>query len=555
VQTLARSQKLSSAAFATTATGIGTGTLTFEFGTYSGGAFSPNADKPSATVSIAPGQDSLAGVRDAINAAAFGATASIVNDGTGQRLVITSTDTGLSSALRISVADDDGLPVDNAGLSQLAYDASTGGTTNLAEAVAADDAKIVIDGITIRRASNTVSDALEGVTLNLLKAAPGTTTTLKVSRNVDAAVSSVISFVQSYNSAASSLGTLSAYNADTKTGAVLQGDSTLLSIQSRLRSVLGAAVSNTGGYASLSELGISFQRDGTLLTDSTKLRAALSNPAKDASTALAAVGTPSDSLVKYGAASTAAVAGSYALQVTQLATRGAAVGSAPTALVITAGVNDTLDLSVDGTAASVTLTAGTYTASTLATMLQSRINGNASLSAAGRTLEAAESGGTLTLTSKRWGTASSVALTGGTALADLFGSPVATDGVDAAGTIGGVAAVGSGKTLSAQGLTVSIEGGTTGARGTLDFSRGTADRLSTLIGDLLNGALQSRTTGLQTSIKNIASQRDAFEARMVQVEANMRAQYIALDSALTSMQNTSSFLTQQLANLPKISSS
>lgn len=555
VQALAQSQKLSSAAFSTTASSVGTGTLTFEFGSYAGGAFVINPDKSSASITIGAGQDSLAAVRDAINGASMGATASIVNDGAGQRLVLTSTSTGAASALRVSVNDDDGFDADNAGLSRLAYDASSGGTTNLTEAAAARDAKILIDGITVTRPSNTVSDAIEGVTISLLKAATGTSTTLNVSRNVDAAVTAVTTFVQSYNNATSSLRTLSSYNADTKTGAVLQGDSTLIGVQSRLRAVLGAAVANAGGYATLSELGIAFQRDGTLLADSTKLRATLNNPVKDAATVFAAVGIPSDSLVQYSAATTDAVAGNYAIDVTQLASRGNATGSVPASLTIVAGVNDTLDVSIDGSAASVTLLPGSYSAANLAAMLQSRINGMAAFAAAGLGVEASETAGTVSLTSKRWGSASSVAITGGNAMADLFGTPLATDGVDAEGSIGGIAAVGSGKNLTAQGLTVTIDAGVTGARGSLGFSRGVADRLGALIGDLLNGTIAARTSGLQSSIKDIASRRDAFEQRMTKVESNMRAQFVALDTLLASMTNTSNYLTQQLANLPSTYSS
>lgn len=552
VQTLAQAQKLKSASFATLSTTVGTGTLTFEFGTYSGGAFSLNADKPSASVTIAAGQASIAGVRDAINAAGIGATASIVNDGSGQRLIITSKDTGAANAMRISVADDDSVNTDSAGLSQLAYDASSGGTANLTETAVARDSTVVVDGVTVSRPSNSVSDAIEGVSLSLLKAAPGTTTTLNVARNVDAAASAVQAFVQAYNSASTSLAGLSAYDAATKTGAVLQGDSTLIGVQSRLRSLLSAAVANAGGYASLSELGITFQRNGTLIADAAKLRAALNDSSKDAATAFAAVGTPTDALVTYSAASAAATAGNYAIEVTLLATRGGVSGSAPASLTISAGVNDTLAMSVDGTSASVTLTAGTYTAASLAAMVQSRINGTAVLRAAGAAVEASQSAGTLTLTSNRYGSISSVTVTGGNALTDLFSAPASTAGLDAAGTIGGIAATGSGKNLTAQGLTVTIAGGTIGSRGALAFSRGVADRLSSTISDLLNGSIAARTSGLQASIKSIASRKDAFENRMIKVEANMRAQYVSLDKMLSSMTNTSNFLTQQLANLPKI---
>jgi flagellar hook-associated protein 2 len=127
--------------------------------------------------------------------------------------------------------------------------------------------------------------------------------------------------------------------------------------------------------------------------------------------------------------------------------------------------------------------------------------------------------------------------------------------VDAAGSIGGVAATGSGQSLTAQGLTVGITGGVTGARGTLNFSRGIADTLGTLVTNVLTTTLAARTSGLQTSITDLADRRAAFETRMTDVEAAMRAQFSALDTTMNSMQNTSSFLTQQLAALNKTTTS
>lgn len=555
VQKLAQSQSLASAPYASTLTSVGTGTLTIAFGAYSGGAFTADASKPSSTITIAAGQDSLTAVRDSINAAKAGVTASIVNDGTGQRLVLASQYTGASGAMRVTVSDTDLDNTDASGLSALAYDASTGGTANLTQSNAAQDAKAVVNGITVTSATNTLSGAIEGVTLNLAKAAPGTTTSVTVARNTAAAASAVQSFVTAYNATNSTLSSLSAYNADTKTGAVLQGDSTIRSLQARLRSALSATVANATGYASLSEVGIAFQKDGSLVVNSSKLNAALSDPSKDAAGVFAAVGTPSDSLVTFGSAASSAVTGNYAVTVSQLATRGTAAGSGPAALTISAGSNDTLALSVDGVAASVTLTAGTYTATSLAAMIQSRINGDAALAAAGAGVDVTTSGGALTVTSRKWGSASSVSVTGGTAVADLFTSATSTAGVNAAGTIGGVAATGTGQSLAGKGLTIGITGGTTGARGTLNFSRGLADSLGTLVTSMLTGPLAARTSGIQSSIVDLAGRRAAFELRMTNVEAAMRAQFVALDKTMSSMQNTSSFLTQQLDALNKLNSS
>ncbi len=157
--------------------------MTIQFGTYSGGSFTLNPDKAAQTITVDASKSSLAGVRDAINSANAGVSASIINDGTGNRLVITAKDSGVANALKITVSDNDLTHTDNAGLSQLAYDAATGGVMNLTQTVAAQNATLVIDGITISKPSNVISDAIEGVTLNLLKINTPGATTLSVSRD------------------------------------------------------------------------------------------------------------------------------------------------------------------------------------------------------------------------------------------------------------------------------------------------------------------------------------------------------------------------------------
>jgi len=560
IQTLAQSHKLKSANFATTSTTVGSGTLTIQFGTYSGGAFTLNPDKAAQSITISPSNSSLSGIRDTINQANAGVTASIVNDGTGNRLVIASTDTGLSNALKITTTDADTNNTDNAGLSQLVYDASTGGTSNLAETVAASNATLVIDGISISKASNKITDALEGVTLDLLKANAGSTTTLNLSRDTANIQSTVSSFVKAFNDLNKTIVDLSKYDANTKQASILTGDSTVRSIQTQLRNVISNPLTTAGGGLSLlSEVGISFQTDGTLKFDSTKLSSVLSDPTKDVSTLFASVGKTSDSLVSFVSAQSDTVNGKYSLNISRIATQGAAVGSTAAALTINTGINDKLDLTIDGVSASVTLAAGTYTATSLAAEIQSRINGVSAISSAGIKVTLSESAGSLTITSDRYGSASTVSITGGNGKLDLFGTPVETSGVDVAGTINGITATGSGQTLTgaadSSGLVLKITGGDTGARGDIDFAHGFAKKLDKLVDDMLNGHLiDSRIDGINASIKDIHSQRDTLNRRLEDTEKRLRAQYTALDTTIASMTQTSNFLQQQLSRLPSIGS-
>jgi flagellar hook-associated protein 2 len=560
VTALAQSHKLKTGtSFAATSDTLGSGTLTIQFGTYSGGTFTANADKPAATITIPAGQNSLAGVRDAINAANAGVTAGIVNDGSGNLLILSSKDSGAANALKITVADDDGNHTDTAGLSRLAYDASTGGTANMAQTQAAQNATAIIDGITVSKASNTLTDAIEGVTLNLLKTNVGSSTTLTVTRDTAGIKGAVESFVKSYNDAAKVLKDLSAYNAAAKQGAVLQGDATVRTIQSQLRAVLNGALTTAGGgLTTLSDIGVSFQKDGTLALDATKLQKAMDDPTKDLSTLFAAVGKPTDSLVAFAGSTAETKAGSYAVNVTQIATQGKAVGAVTLggATVITAGVNDTLAVRIDGIAATITLGAGSYTATQMAAELQSKINGATGLSTAGIAVAVSQSGGVLTITSGRYGSASSATVTGGTAQADLLGATTDTTGVDVAGTIGGLAASGSGQTLTGAGdaidLKLTIRGGATGDRGVVNYAQGYAYQLDRLIQQQLDsgGALAGRTEGINRSVRDIDSRREVLERRLEMIEKRYRAQFTALDTMISSMTKTSDFLAQQLSNLP-----
>ncbi|MFY9314266.1 MAG: flagellar filament capping protein FliD [Burkholderiales bacterium] len=565
VGALAQQHKLRSAAFAGLLDPVGTGTLSIQYGSYDSGAntFTLNPARAAQSVAIGAGQNTLSGVRDAINQAGVGVSASIVNDGAGNRLVLTSTDSGAANSLKITVSDDDGGHADLAGLSQLAYDPTQGAGTgrNLTQSVAAQNASAVIDGITVSKASNVISDAVAGTTLTLLKAAPGAPTTLSVSRDGARTEEAVESFVKAYNDVAKSISDITRYDAASKQGGTLQGNAAVLAIQSRLRATLSAAVSTGGAYTALSQIGVAFQKDGTLALDAAKLRSAVEAHFEDIAALFASTGKASDSRVSYLGASANTQPGAYAVAVTQVATRGALAASQAAGLMITAGVDDQLAFYVNGTAASVTLGAGTYASATaLAAELQTRLNGSAGLVQAGITVQVTQSAGVLSVTSDRYGSASAVSAPTGNGAAGLFGAaPVATAGVDAAGTINGAAATASGQSLTgaagdaSEGLRLTAAVPAPAAYGTLRFSRGYAAQLAALMDGYLaaGGGISGRLEGLNSSLKSNASRQDAFNARMVDVEARMRAQFTALDRMISRMNSTSTYLQQQLSNLPK----
>ncbi|TXI37382.1 MAG: flagellar hook protein [Methylophilus methylotrophus] len=454
VTQLATSQKLASAAYSSTTDIIGTGKLTISFGTYTaadGGtpaSFTANGSKSDIEIDITSSNNTLAGIRDAINAKNASVTASIVNDGSGNRLVITSKDTGEVNSLKISVADDDGNNTDSSGLSALAYD-PLATSNSMTQLVAAKNALLTVDGLSISKSSNTVSDVIQGVTLTL-KGVTSTSNSLSVGTDTDTIQSSVQSFVDAYNSLNTSMRNLTKFvSAGSSSNGVLLGDSTVRNMMVKLKSMLSASSPTATTYKTLSDIGVSMGSDGSLSLDSTKLKTAITNNVSDVAKLFSPSATTTDPQVNFVSSKADTQSGTYAVDITQL-------------------------------------------------------GGN---------------------------------------------------GVDAIGTINGVAANTTGSVLTgaggnaSYGLQINVTGTATGSRGTITFSKGLAGELSSLLDEWLDtdGALTTKTDGLNSSIKDLNKKADDINAKLPSIEARYRAQYAKLDALLSSLQTTSTNLTSQLA--------
>lgn len=524
-------------------------------GTYSGASFALDANQSSGSVTIDNTNNSLQGIRDAINKANIGVTASIVSDGsaTPNHLVITSNKTGQTSSMKISVSGDATL----AGL--LSYDPA--GTQAMTQVTAAQSAALSVNGIAVNSSSNSVTGAIEGVTLNLSKTGNAN---LTIAKNTATVTSAVNAFVKAYNELNTTIRKTTGYDETTKQAGVLLGDSSVRNMQSQLRKMMATTIANSSGsLTSLSQVGISIDKTGAMSVDSSKLSAAMSKNINDVAALFSSIGSSTDSLVKYSSATSSTTQGSYAVYVTTLATQGKVTGSNVVGPTTIDNSNKDLTLTVDGVSASVSLATGSYTPDTLITQVQSAINSATSLSSAGIavsvTLDAA---GKMVITSNKYGSASKVTIAG-SGVAALMGTATATDGADVQGTIGGVAATGSGQFLTgatgspAAGLKLEITGGAEGAtRGTVAFSRGYAHQLNGLIDGFLgtNGVIGGRTDGLKRTIKDIGKQNETINARLADMEARYRKQFTALDTLIGKMNTTSNYLSQQLAQISKMSS-
>lgn len=263
VQQLAAAQKLTSTAFASGAT-VGTGTLTLSVGSQS------------VNVNIGTTNNTLAGIRDAINGASGnpGVSATIVHATDGDHLVLTSTQTGVANAVSISAS--------GGGLNALTWNASTG-SGNLTLQTAAADAQVKVDGFTSTSSTNVVTGAIDGITLNLSGTTPsGQTDTLTVGNDVNSMQTVVQGFVTAYNSYVQGAAQLASYDAASQTAGPMLGDATLANIRSQLSMTLSnTGGSNASGPRTLADIGITLQSDGTLQLDTGKLNNLLgSNPSQ-----------------------------------------------------------------------------------------------------------------------------------------------------------------------------------------------------------------------------------------------------------------------------------
>jgi flagellar hook-associated protein 2 len=324
-----------SAASATSAiftdnSGNGSGTATFAI---------QGTDGVTKQISLSAGQNNIYALADAINAAGtpdpnvvgdkgLGVTATVINTGNGSNpyeLVLTSRETGVGDAgANFTIADvTDGGAVNTLGIASGSVSGSTitGGTQSNQ---AASNAQFTVDGVALTRASNTVDDAVEGVTFNLLQGSQTGSTTLTVAADTDTALSGMQAVVSAYNTL------IKTYNTDTAASGPLAGDSTARTLIQQVQTALTrmpAGLSASSVYNSASALGLATNQDGTLTLDTAKFK---KNYAANPTAAQNVFGTSSvttNAVVSLAYASSAASAGSYGFDITSYTSGGAIAGT------------------------------------------------------------------------------------------------------------------------------------------------------------------------------------------------------------------------------------
>ncbi|NVK37122.1 MAG: flagellar filament capping protein FliD [Gammaproteobacteria bacterium] len=389
VQRTAKSHSLVSQSYSSVTEAVGKGTLTFTLGTttYSGGnydGFTANSEAGTATITIGDGNNSLLGMRDAINDADFGVKATIVNDGSGYVLQLTSEETGEDYSMEIVAKDENGA-LATTGLAAFAYNKNqdTPGT-NLTETQQGTDALISVNGLSITRSSNEITEVIDGVTLSLKGEDVGTNVSITVGADITSISDKVQDMVEAYNGFQALYKDLTKFNADSSTGSLLLGDSTLRSINTQIRSIMTSTVNDITGtsFRSLSELGIyTDQNDNFQLKFDANLFLKGINENREAVVGVfAEQGTATDNRISFLNESINTKPGTYDINITQLATQAVYEGGSVGILDFASPVeindaNDVFTFVLNGRAEAITLTQGSYTSGDeLAAEIQLQIN-------------------------------------------------------------------------------------------------------------------------------------------------------------------------------------
>jgi flagellar hook-associated protein 2 len=545
VRQLATNQIVTSQPFASSDAAVGTGTLTVTLGTatYAAGVptgFVQRAGSTPIAITIAAGENSLAGIARAINAANAGVTASIVGDGAGATLSIKGAN-GADAGFRIDVAEDGGAP----GLSALSFNPAAP-TMTLARA--AQNSIAVVDGVTVSRAGNVVSDLIPGVRLDLLKAEGGKSIAIGSARPTAAIGQAVSDFVAAFNELRGILKT----ETDPSTG-VLSGDVGARSMARQLGSLtstpLTSAAIAEGAPRTLAEIGVRTNRDGTLSIDSARLNAAIT-AYPDAVEAMFNPSQSSDSpLLGIVSQQGKTPPGSFEVADIVVAAAGSAQGAArPDAFltpIVIDGSNNGFNLTVNGgTAIDVTIADGSYA---------SGADFAAALSASG--VSFAWANDALVVTSLTKGANSAVTFQAVDAtLNDRIGlsAPTLVAGRDGSGTIAGKPAnvingfFFAAADSAAAGLILQPTGDVASARIVVDLGLAAAlDAVARRLTATGEGLSASETRYAKQQAQVAIDQAKATESAE-QLRERLTRQFASMDIRVAAYKATQSFLEQQV---------
>jgi flagellar hook-associated protein 2 len=551
------------------------GELSIQFGewSYSGNdpdQFQVNDARAALNITV-DASDSLQTLADKINKGDSGVQASVMKVD-GQYQLLLSAPSGAGNAMQITASDG------ATGLEGFEYNqaAAIAGTGAL-QTQAASDAVLKINGLEVRRDTNTIDDVIEGFDFTINKPSNGEVVNFSVDADKAVAEQSIRDFVEAYNSFLTTAKNLTGYSKDEDNNTVrgdLATDGTAKALISQLRGMVGAEVNGVkSGFTALTNVGIRTELDGSLSIDEKEFSSAMSGNFDLVGNLFAQKASSSNNFVDVGMGTRIGntVPGSYQVEITQDPAKGSLTGSSVGAvfdsLLDTSGGGYSFKINVDGAASNEITLNGVYTdAESLRSELQSLINGDEKLKAVNAKVDVGFDAdtGQFTFTSREYGAASKVSLSEQSAAMDDVGlgtgsTLTATTGRDVQGTINGVAAFGAGNVLlpdlgsDAYGLNLSIRPGAA-AEGefTVGFSRGMGGQLTNLIDQFLarDGAIATREENIDKQLDKVSTDREALDRRMEQYETRLSAQFLAMERIISSLNTTGNSLDGILDRLP-----
>lgn len=573
VLSLARSQSLATGGVSDRRAEVGTGTLEINFGSWNAGttAFTRNTAKETLQITIDSTNNTLEGVRDAINRSNAGVQASIIQDGGQFRLMISSP-TGESNALSITATDTGG---GGASLSSM-FDFNESSKT-LTQGQAAENARLKINGLEIQRDSNEIKNVIAGLEFTINKQSPGEIINFAITEDKATGEQAIRDFVEGFNTFYKLSSDLTGYSRDESNQLVkgdLASDGIAKSLLSRLREMLVSPVRGVNSdFSSLATLGIKTELDGTLSINEKEFSAAIANNFDK----LAAIFSPqirSDSALVTGTLGTAASnaqAGRYEIEVTTAPEKGRYAGNelAGGFTPFSTGTDDlSFRLRINGIESGLIQlpqNKSYASAQELAADMQSLINADPKFSGqmAGVDVGYDATASAFTFTSREYGASSNVVFTNVSADAQAnIGLAVRAGqaGKDVVGTINGVAAFGAGNVLlpplnsPGYGLNFTVSESASGVpySATIDYSQGLSGELNRLVANFLakDGAIDTRETSLNRDLTLVGDEREKLDTRMDRRFIQLQAQFLAMERIISSFQATGEQLNGLIDRLP-----
>jgi flagellar hook-associated protein 2 len=496
------------------------------------------------TINISGNTRTLSGLRDAINNLGLDMSASVLYTGSVYKLQISSDETGTENQFTIDDTSGGAVGTSMSTATQTALDAEIYVNTAVA------------DEYKITRSSNSINDVITGVTLNLNDASTSKTVKVSVDTDTTALRENIESFVTAFNAAVDYLNTQFTYDSSTGTSGILSGDSTARKVQQDLLSMVTAQVEGLTGddkkYNSLAIIGMTINESGELEIDDETLGDALTNHLAAVKRIFVDSGTTTSSTLGYVGKGGSTVAGTYAVNVTQIAEKASVTGGAE---VSGSGISqdETLTISYGGSDYLVSLTSG-MTLNQVVSAINENMKEN------DLALTAAAVGNNLQISSEACGSAQTISVVsnvaasgGGTGI----GTTILSDtGVDVAGTIGGAAATGNGQLLTstagdANGMMVLVNTTMLGDQGSVTVSFGIGEQLRQQMFEIslpYDGLIAKSISAIDTQVENIDERITSLNEKLAAEYDILIQQWTQANEALTQLQYLQTTLTNYTSN-------